>query len=78
MDIKMFYNMRINLSPEEESALATVGDIIERIEALINNIDSANFSTFFSEYYENDMVEFITDLKNNKDKLRGLILEYLL
>lgn len=78
MDIKMLYDMKIDLSPQEELALATTGDIVERIETLINNTEVGSFSTFFSEYYENDMVEFLIDLQSNKARLRGFIREYLL
>lgn len=78
MDIKMSYDMKIDLSPQEELALATTGDIIKRIETLINDTEVGSFSTFFSEYYENDMVEFLIDLQSNKARLRGFIREYSL
>ena len=78
MDIKMSYDMKIDLSSQEELALATTEDIIKRIETLINNTETGSFLTFFSEYYENDMVEFLIDLQSNKARLRGFIREYLL
>ena len=78
MDIKMFYDMRINLSSQEESALATTQAIIEQIEMLVNSTEISNFPAFFSEYYENDMVEFLMDLQDNKERLRARIREYLL
>ena len=74
----MSYDMKIDLSSQEELALATTEDIIKRIETLINNTETGSFLTFFSEYYENDMVEFLIDLQSNKARLRGFIREYLL